>query len=299
MDWNDGKLFLAVARAGQMLAAARVVGVNQATLSRRMAQLERSLGASLLIRHPQGSSLTDEGVELMRSLERIEAEFMRAQSALSGGGIDVSGTVRIGAPDGFGTSFLLPEMPALRAAHPKLTVQLVPLGASLSLSRREADIAVMVGQPETGRLVGQKLTDYTVSLYGSRAYLAANGTPQRPEDLAAHRLIGYVEDLVVSSSLDYARLFWPHWQSDLEIATATGQLQAIRHGAGIGVLHDYLAAGVDELVPVLPELHVERSYWLVYHESLRGIARVAAIVDFITTLVRQSRSAFVRRDPQA
>lgn len=297
MNWEDGRLFLAVARAGQMLAAAKALGINQATLSRRMAALEHSLGANLLIRRATGCELTDEGAALAESLERAEAEFLQAQSLFDHAGPEISGTVRIGAPDGFGVSFLAPRLAQLAERHPDLTIQLVPVPQAFSLSKREADIAVMVGRPEQGRLVAQKLTDYTLGLYASREYARRHGLPETTDDLRDHRLVGYVEDLIYSASLNYAPSFWSGWRSQVEISSATGQLEAVRAGAGIGVLHDYLATGHDDLVPVLPDLSAQRAYWIVHHESLRGLARIKAATSFLAEIVKQDAGRFVRAAP--
>lgn len=294
MNWEDGRLFLAVARTGQMLGAARALGINQATLSRRMAALEVSLGASLLIRRTNGCELTEEGEALAASLERAEAEILQAQSVFSEAEMQVGGTVRIGAPDGFGVSFLAPRLAEFSNRHPRLTVQLVPVPQAFSLSKREADIAVMVGRPEQGRLVAQKLTDYTLGLYCARSYAEARGVPASPDDFRDHRLVGYVEDLIYAPSLNYAASFWPGWRSQIEISSATGQLEAVKAGAGIGVLHDYLAAGHDDLVPVLPGLSAQRAYWIVHHESMRGLARVKAASAFLTEAVRAEAGRFVR-----
>jgi len=297
INWEDGRLFLAVARAGQMLGAARGLGINQATLSRRMAALEQQLGTSLLIRRATGCELTDEGEALAASLERAEAEFLQAQSLFDRAGPEISGTVRIGAPDGFGVSFLAPRLVHLAERHPDLTVQLVPVPQAFSLSKREADIAVMVGRPEQGRLVAQKLTDYTLGLYASRSYAEKNGLPESADDLRTHRLVGYVEDLIYSASLNYALSFWPGWRSHVEISSAVGQLEAVRAGAGIGVLHDYLAADHADLVPVLPQLSVQRAYWIVHHESLRGLARIKAATSFLSETVRAEAGRFVKSPP--
>jgi DNA-binding transcriptional LysR family regulator len=294
MNWEDGRLFLAVARAGQMLGAAKVLGINQATLSRRMASLEKSLGASLLIRRTNGCELTEDGEALAVSLERIETEFMQAQSALTEADLQVSGTVRIGAPDGFGVSFLAPRLAEFASRHPKITIQLVPVPQVFSLSKREADIAVLVGRPEQGRLVAQRLTDYTLSLYAAPSYVAARGLPREAADLAGHTLVGYVEDLIFTPSLNYAASFWSGWKSQIEISSATGQLEAVRAGAGIGVLHDYLAAGHPDFVPVLPDLSIKRSYWIVHHESQKGLARIRAATGFLNEVVKAEAGRFLR-----
>lgn len=293
LNWDDCRLFLAVARAGQMLGASKALGLNQATLSRRIAGLERDLGAKLLVRRTHGSELTDAGAALVEALERVEAELLASQARLHGADQAVSGVVRVGAPDGFGVGFLAPRLARLAARHPDLVVQLVPTPRGFSLSRREADIAVMVGRPDKGRLVARRLTDYTLGLYASRDYVAARGAPATAAELASHRLVGNVEDLVAVPALNYATEFLRTWRSNLELSSAIGQFEAVRAGAGIGVLHDYLAAGVAELVPVLPESRAVRSYWTAMHENLRDLGRVRAVAEFLGKIVREAQGDFV------
>lgn len=294
VNWDDGRLFLAVARAGQLLAAARAAGVSQATLSRRMTALEQDIGARLLIRRTTGCALTEEGRALLLALERVESEFVMSEARLRGREASLSGTVRIGAPDGFGVSFLAPRLAALSQRHPALGIQLVPLPRSFSLSQREADIAVIVGRPVQGRLVARKLVDYSLSLYASAGYLDEHPAPTSAEELAGHRLVGYVDDLIYSPALNYTAEFFRGWQSRLEIASVTGQLEAARAGAGLAILHDYLAAQHRELQLVLPALRVERAYWTVYHESMRDNARVHAVADFLAEAVRAAEVPFLR-----
>ncbi len=292
LDWDDARMFLAVARAGQLLGAARTLGVNQATVSRRMAVLEAALGAKLLVRRTHGSELSDAGQTLLETLERVETEMVTVQARLQGAEAAAAGVVRIGAPDGFGVGFLAPRLAGLVNRYPDLTVQLVPTPRGFSLSRREADLAVMIGRPEKGRLVARKLTDYTLGLYAAPAYLAAHPAPCKPADLADHQLVGYVEDLIASPALNYAADFLRGWRSSVELTSAVGQVEAVRASAGIGALHDYLASAHD-LVRVLPELRVVRSYWLAIHENLRDVARVRVAADFVTRTVRDSQAAFV------
>lgn len=292
LDWDDARMFLAVARAGQMLGAAGTLGINQATLSRRMAGLEAALGARLLARRTHGCELTDAGAALFETLERVETEMLAVQAKLQGAEAAAAGVVRIGAPDGFGVGFLAPRLSGLVDRHPGLSVQLVPTPRGFSLSRREADLAVMVGRPDKGRLVARKLTDYTLGLYAAPSYLAAHPAPAAAADLAQHRLVGYVEDLIAAPALNYAADFLRGWRSSLELTSAIGQVEAVRAGAGIGVLHDYLARDAG-LVRVLPELAAVRSYWLAIHEALRDVARVRAAADFLTETVREAQGAFV------
>jgi DNA-binding transcriptional LysR family regulator len=293
MNWDDARLFLAVARTGQILAASRRLGVNHATLSRRVSALEEALKTRLLIRRTSGCDLTTEGEAFLRAAERMETEMLAMQASIGRIDTAVAGTVRVGAPDGFGVSFLAPRLGRLTARHPELKIQLVPVPRSFSLSQREADIAITLERPEQGRLVSSKLTDYTLGLYASRDYLAENGRPETVEDLKAHRRVGYVEDLIFTASLNFTGEIMRSWDASFEISSATGQTEAVRSGAGVGILHDYIARQYPELVRVLPDNTIRRAYWTTWHESARDLTRVRTVAEFVQELVRQEHAIFL------
>ncbi len=292
MNWDDVRIFLAVARAGQILGAAKRLGLNHATVSRRVAALEESLNARLFRRLTTGSELTPSGEHFLTVAERMEAEMIAARAEIAGEGELVSGTVRVGAPDGFGVAFLASRLGELTARYPQLSVQLVPVPRSFSLSRREADIAITVERPTEGRLVAAKLVDYTLGLYASRTYIEANGMPETTADLGGHRLVGYVSDLVISPSLDYATEVAADWNASFQVSSALGQTEAVRSGAGIGILHSFIARAHDDLVPVPLGPTIRRAYWLVYHESVRPLRRVQAVSAFIGEIVEKERAVF-------
>jgi DNA-binding transcriptional LysR family regulator len=292
VNWDDLRIFLAVARAGQMLGAARRLGLNHATVSRRVAALEQSLRAKLLRRLTTGTELTPAGERLFATAERVEAEMIAARAEIADEGAEISGTVRIGAPDGFGVAFLAPRLAALTELHPSLSVQLVPVPRSFSLSRREADIAITVERPSEGRLVAAKLVDYSLALYASQAYAAENGLPEDAEALRTHRLVGYVPDLVMSATLDYAGEVADAFDASFSISSTMGQVEAVRSGAGIGILHSFIARSYADLVPVPGFAPIRRAYWLVYHESVRPLRRVQAAAGFISQIVEKERALF-------
>ena len=292
MSWDDVRIFLAVARSGQILGAAKRLGVNHATVARRLTALENDINTKLLTRRTNGCELTHAGEEFLLSAERMEAEMLSIRSSLGDADVSISGSVRIGAPDGFGVSFLAPRLATLTARYPDLKIQLVPVPRSFSLSRREADIAITVDRPDPGRLVAKKLVDYTLCLYASRSYLAAHPAPRSIEDLAAHRLVGYVDDLVISPSLNYAPEITREWRPAFEISSAIGQVEAVKAGAGIGILHTFIAREYPDLVPVLPERTIHRSYWLAYHESVRTLRCITAVSSFISDLVNSETGRF-------
>ncbi|GLR60080.1 MULTISPECIES: LysR family transcriptional regulator [Rhizobium] len=293
MNWDDVRIFLAVARTGQILAASKRLGLNHATLSRRLTSLEEALKTRLFIRRTNGCELTAEGEMFLASAERMETEMLAAQASLGHTDTAIAGTVRVGAPDGFGVSFLAPRMGRLIERHPELKIQLVPVPRSFSLSQREADIAITLERPEQGRLVSSKLTDYTLGLYASRDYLASRGTPGDIDALKAHPRIGYVEDLIFTASLNFSGEVMRSWDASFEISTAIGQTEAVRSGAGIGILHDYIARQYPELQRILPEVSIRRAYWTTYHETARDLMRVRSVADFLQELVSAERHIFL------
>lgn len=291
MNWDDVRIFLAVARSGQILGAARTLGLNHATVARRLTALETDLGSKLFARKTNGSDLSGAGEKFLVHAEAMESAMLAAnESAGSDSAID--GVVRVGAPDGFGVAFLAPRLGELTARHQGLRIELVPVPRAFSLSRREADIAVTLERPREGRLVARKLTDYRLGLYAAQSYLTRRGTPASLDDLAAHQLIGYVEDLLFTTSLDYTAEFLRGWRSSLAISSAMGQTEAVRAGAGIGILHAFMAGRDVGLIPVLPEHTLTRSYWTVVHEDLRSIRRVALVAEFLSEIVARDRAMF-------
>jgi DNA-binding transcriptional LysR family regulator len=137
------------------------------------------------------------------------------------------------------------------------------------------------------------LTDYTLGLYASRDYLALHGRPDDIEALKAHPRIGYVEDLIFTASLNFSGEVMRSWDAGFEISTAIGQTEAVRTGAGIGILHDYIARQYAELERILPQVSIRRAYWTTYHESARDLLRVRCVIDFLQELIDAEKHIFL------
>lgn len=292
MNWDDVRIFLAIARSGQILGAAKRLGLNHATVARRLTALESDLKAQLFTRRPSGTELTRAGEDFLLAAERMEAEMLSARALVGDASVTISGTVRVGAPDGFGVAFLAPRMGELTRLHPDLTIELVPVPRSFSLSRREADIAITVERPDQGRLVASKLVDYRLGLYASKSYLKELSAPQTVDELLTHRLVGYVEDLLASPSLAYATEFTRDFHPRFAVSSALGQVEAVCSGAGIGILHTFIARARPELVQVMPGIDIRRAYYTVYHESMRSLRRIQAVAQYIQLLVERERLLF-------
>ncbi len=295
MDWDNLRVFLATARSGQILGAAKSLSLNHATVARKLDRLEEEVGTKLFERRTTGVALTTAGEALVIRAERIESELLQANSELSGAQSKLSGAVRIGAPDGFGTFHLARALGAFANAHPGLTVQLVPLPRSFSLSRREADIIVTIDRPKLGRAIIKKLTDYSLSVYATKAYLQKFGDIQSTEHLKDSLFITYVEDIAYSRALDYTADLGKMITRHYECGSVVAQMEAVRAGEGIGILHDYAAAQYPELVRILPGTHFSRTYWLMSHPDTHETRRVSEVYQFIVESVKTRRTTFVRQ----
>lgn len=286
MDWDDLRLFLAVARAESLSGAGKVLRLDPATVGRRVARLEEALGARLFAKTPQGYALTEEGARILAHAERAEQAVMGVADELRGQGQGLTGQIRIGAPDGC-ANYLLPQVLArICDANPGLEVQIVALPRVFNLSKREADMAIAVSRPVTGRLTVQKLADYRLSLAASPGYLAAHPPITRQEDLRGHRIVGYIPDMIFDKELDYLSQLGVD-QVPLASNSVSVQFNWLRHGAGVGVVHDFARPAAPELVRVLPEISLTRAFWLIRHADDGRVARLSRFADQLASEFRK------------
>ena len=285
MDWDDLRVFLAVAREESLSAAGRRLGMDASTVGRRIARLETALGRVLFAKTPQGYAATAEGVALLPHAEAVEAAAAAAAEGAGTGGL--TGQLRIGAPDGC-ANYVLPQICArMVAEHPGLDIQIVALPRVFNLSRREADMAVAVSRPETGRASVQKITDYHLHLAGHADYLAGHPPIRSQADLRGHRMIGYIADMIFDRELDYM----PETGADRAVLSSNSvsvQMQAIRAGAGLGIVHDFaipFAPGVRRLLT--RDIALTRSFWLIRHADDRRSDRLTRLAEAVATGIRR------------
>ena len=295
MDWDDLRVFLAVARSESLSGAGRGLRIDPATVGRRVARLEEAIAARLFTKTPQGYALTEAGTRLLAHAIRAEAAMEGATEALKGPE-GLTGQIRIGAPDGC-ANYLLPQVIArICDANPGLEVQIVALPRVFNLSKREADMAIGVSRPEAGRLTVQKLTDYHLHLAASRAYIARHDPILTPNDLKSHRFVGYIPDMIFDKELDYLTEIGAA-APPLASNSVSVQLNFLRHGAGIGVVHDFALPSAPELQRIIPDqIHLTRAFWLIRH-SVDG--RVERLNRFATLLVAEARAEMTRLEAQS
>ena len=283
MNWDDLRIFLSVARHGLVSPAAGELGIDPTTVSRRVQRLEQALGQILLERHRTGPRLTAAGQRLAQQAQAIEGATARAE----GDPEDPSALLRVSATEGFGTWFLAHHIGEFARANPSLRVDLVATSGFLSPSRRETDVAILLARPRKGPLVTRKLTDYTLRLYAARCYLDRSAAIDRPEALRGHPLIGYIPDFIYAPELDYLDEIAAGVEPVLRSTSINAQYRLIASGAGVGVLPRFIGDTDTALMPVLPAVTIQRSFWLSIHRDTRRLAHVDRFVAWLVETVRQ------------
>jgi len=292
LNWDDIRVFLAVARAGRLQAAGRLLALDHSTVARRMGSLEAAIGARLIDRSPRGIVLTHAGDVLRDHAERMEIEMIGASAAVGADTGTVAGSVRLATPEAFGTYLVAPNVHLLHARHPTIELELAPESRSVSLSRREADIAIGLTRPPRGRLVARRLIDYRLGLYAARDYLDQHAAIDTVEAVKAHPLVWYIDELIDIPELRYFDQIVSDAPTVFRSSSIAAQQAAVANGLGLGVLHVFAAEQDSRLRRVLPELEVTRSYWLLMHADQQRLPRIRAVVDFLDDVVRINQHRF-------
>jgi DNA-binding transcriptional LysR family regulator len=178
MNWDDARVFLAVCRESTLRGAARVLGVDQATVGRRITALEKSLSATLFLRTSEGYALTAVGEAAMRAVEKMELSALELERRIQGLDDRLTGTVRVTTTDSLAIDFLIPAIARLHQLHPDVRVQLDASTQILSLAKREADIAVRNTRPDNPDLIARRIARWPVGLFASQDYVDTHGVPE-------------------------------------------------------------------------------------------------------------------------
>jgi len=287
LQWETQRVFLAVLRTGSLSAAARALGIAQATARRRIDALEHSVGTSLFVRSPAGLMPTDTARDLVAHAESmaLAAEaFARAASAQAS---EAGGTVRVTASQLLGVEVLPPMLRALRDASPGLALELSVSNRMEDLALQEADVAVRIRRPTEATVVTRHVGDLRVGLYATEALLADKGTPRSLDDLGRYPLIGPDRNLTELAFLAQQGLACSPASSVVRTDCHLAQFAALRAGLGIGVCADQLARQ-HGLVQVLPgEVAFRVDIWVAMHHDLRRVRRVVQVFDGLTRALQQ------------
>jgi len=293
LNWNDMRFFLVLCRTQSFVGAGAELKVTHSTVSRRLSALEESLQTQLFSRTEKGCRLTPAGERLLPYAEQLETTIIHLEEDVSGKNNQLSGAIRIGAPDGYGNCFLASRLGAFQRSHPALEIELIAVPRYYSLARREIDILITVKKPAAGNIIVRKLADYRFGLFASKTYLQEAPPVESRDDLRYHRIIGYIDDLLYDQDLDFINEFHPGVRPQFRSSTLVGQKYAILADNGIGVLPYFMAHGEEDLVNVLDELRVARTFWLQVNPDSRQIARVRITIDHIVQQMESEKVIFL------
>ncbi len=290
-DWNDLRYFLELSRQGKLIKAAARLHVDHTTVSRRIASLETELDVRLFDKSPRGYQLTDAGLRLLPMAEKIEAQSNHLYQDISGKDARLSGTVRVATPEALGSQVIARHVTEFRNNHPDIEIELVAETRRTSLSKREADIAITLARPDSGRLISWKLCDYRLKLYAAREYLDTHPAIKSQDDLIQHDFVSYIDDLIAMPELRFFENTIKNAHVVFRSTNVSAQFNAILDGIGLGMVHCFMAQNEKRLIPLLTEkIWVDRTYWLLVHEDLRQVARVDAVCRFLTHLLRNNEA---------
>ena len=283
-DWENLRCFAALARGGTLSAAARLLGVEHATIARRVAALEVEAGLKLIDRRGRRLQLTADGERVARLAERMEESAAALPLIRAASSERLSGEVRISAPPTVAATMLGAPIAALRAEHPDIDITLVGETRYASLDRREADIAIRMVKPEAGDVVLFALGQVRFRLFATPDYLATVSPPE-------WRFIGYDEAMDSAPQMVRLREIAGNRRISLKASTLEFQLAAARAGAGLAYLPDFMARGLNDVEsPQGDEPPLVRDVWLAVHSELVRVPVVRAVIDALKpSLVAQLR----------
>ncbi|RLU08170.1 LysR family transcriptional regulator [Pseudomonas prosekii] len=282
MNWDDARVFLAVCRESTLRGAARVLGVDQATVGRRVTALEKSLSATLFLRTSEGYALTALGEAALHAVEKMELSALELERQIQGLDDRLTGIVRVSTTDSLAIDFLIPAIARLHGKHPDVRVQLDASTQMISLAKREADIAVRNARPDNPDLIARRIARWPVGLFASQEYLDAHGVPAPGSAFEGHDLVVYQPYLAGNKELTLVSE--PLTRGRIVSSLGSGLLvrRAIAAGIGLGEIPVYMGER-DGLVRLWPERTrpVPYDVWLVTHADLRHTARVRVVIDEI------------------
>lgn len=288
---DDLLILLTVARLGRFTAVAEALETTHTTVSRRIMALDKSLGGRTLERSPQGWELTELGRQAVAAAEGVEKSLGRLASSLDHTSESLSGLVRISTPDVFGPLFVTPALVQLQSKNPLLRVEMINATRKLSRNRSGVDLEVVAGAVEVGRTETIFLSDYFLRLYASRNYLDERGAPQTLLDLQRHKFVSYVESVLQVVEIGHRSQTLTDSPAAFQATSLFAQLEAVRHGAGIGLLPSFMVRALPDLVPVLPKAFERKlSFWAAARpESLRS-PTVQAVIKAVAGEVGRRQS---------
>ena len=288
-DWSDFKVLIALGDAGSVAGAARTLGVDSSTVSRRLTALEEAVGATLIVRGGREFTVTADGRALLEAAHAMANASRKAVAAVRAGKQEIAGTVRISCVSDL-VSMLTEMLPIARQRHSALDIAILAAQRSVDLARGEADIAIRHFRPTEPDLVLKQTVDFGWAVYASKSYAAQQALPVSPADLKNHPLVLYSESLTHIPALRWLENYALGTRNIVRVDSPATARQVVASGAGIGVFICQQGEGNPELIRVFPEPVAATATYIVYHESLRGSARIRVVADLLAELLKSKEA---------
>lgn len=279
LAWSDLEVFLAIAHAGSVSRGAAQLGINHATALRRVAALERTLEQPLFDRGGSRYALSAAGADLLSDLDGMAERIAASPSHVGESDDEIRGRIRLTTTDTLLHGLLMPLIRAFCESHPGVRMQIAVNNSFLSLTRREADVAIRGSNRPPENLVGRRVGDIQTAPYASRAYLKAVGRRRALEQL---EWIGPDESLAHLEQSKWLSRTVPATQVVMRVDSLVGMVHAVEHGVGAAMLLCPLADARPELVRIAePQAALDTQLWILTHPGLRQVARIRAFSQYM------------------
>ena len=289
-NWNDLESFLILSRYKKLNKCSKVLKIESTTISRRITRLEQNFGVKLFFRSNNNYVLTDNGKRLFIHAEKIENETFLINDFFAKKNINLSGTVRIAVPEGFGVEIFSKHIENFHKNYPEIEIQLLADSRYRNLLNRETDISITFSRPQKGNLIAKKLGNYRLNLYATKKYLENNKEIKSLSDLDGHKFISYVDDLIDFPELKYLDDLKRKINIVFRSNNLNAQINAVEQNIGLGLLHNFMIKDRKNLIKILPnEINIIREYWIVIHENLYQLQRIKVVSEFLDKIIKKEK----------
>ncbi len=284
LDWSDLQYILAIARNGSLTAAARALGVNHSTVLRRINSFEDVNKVRLFDRQRSGYKLTPEGAELLEAAQEVELVVTNLERKIAGTDDRLEGAIRVTTTDSFLFYLVGPHLTAFQDKYPGIKLEIVATNHVVSLSKRDADVAIRPSPNQPSALTGTRICDINCALYASRDYWAAN----KHRAMDDQRWLGLSGPMSETLPARWMAKHVPEDRIVLTVDTFMGVYQAACDGAGISVLPCFIGGEGDELVRLGDVIEPCRNgLWVLTHKDLMNTARYRTFVDYMAESLKR------------
>jgi DNA-binding transcriptional LysR family regulator len=291
-DWDDLRHFLAVARKGSTMAAAKALGVSQSTVHRRLQALENRLGRQLVKRHPTGYRLTELGEKVRSYAEGVEDAVAAFERRLAANENELTGIIRFTCPEAVGYRLMRSSLPEkFNTLFPALRIEFIMSDTLVDLAKGHADVAIRAAAPTDNELIGRKIADSPWAVYASHSYVSRHGRPERKEDINQHTVVRFAGEMSDHPAARWLRSVAPNARVGAHATSLPTMILAVRSGIGLAPLPLIVGENESDLVRLLgpfPDLNTQ--FYLLMHQDMKRTPRVRAFFDFIVDEVKPVRA---------